>query len=73
MTDEEDLQLLEALKTNPDFLSAFDFFWKQMNEQGEVNVFQAALFLFSRGYKACMEYEATKKITRPFKYNPNCH
>lgn len=32
MTDEEDLQLLEALKTKPDFLSAFDFFWEHMNK-----------------------------------------
>lgn len=70
---EEDKALVESLKTNPDFLAAFDFFLRQLNEEGEVNSFQAALFMFSRGYKACLEYMNTKENLRPYKFNPNCH
>lgn len=72
MTHEEDLELVEGLKTNPDFLAAFDFFIEQLTKEEEVNSFQAAIFMFSRGYKACLDYMEIKDKLRPFKYDPTC-
>lgn len=61
---------MEALATTPEFLSAFDYFWEQLNKQGEVNVFQAALFMFSIGYESCREFLEREKKFRSFKYDP---
>lgn len=72
MTDDQELELTEALKTSPDFLSALDFAHQQV-DKGDVSSFQFGLFFFVQGYLSCLDYMDKKDKLRSFKYEPPCN
>jgi len=72
MDIKEELQIVDGLKTTPEFLSCLDFAIQKV-EKEPCDFQQMALFFFSQGYMACLDFMKTKEMTRPFKYDPSCH
>ncbi len=68
LNDENVKQLMTDLSTSPDFLSALNYCYQNMDEHGlELNA--TALFFFSEGYLSCLDFQK-QKMCRPYKYNP---
>jgi hypothetical protein len=69
MTLDEEKDLIKGLATSPDFLSALSEALDQVVGKS-VTVQEIGLWFFSQGYLSCLDYQDKRKMTRPFKYQP---
>lgn len=68
MTEEEVKEIIKGLNTSPDFIRALQSYHENSSTEGE-DLHKIALWFFSQGYLSRLDYEKTKKMTRPYKYN----
>lgn len=61
MTEQEKMEIMEALVTSPDFLQALAVCESQIPTSGEINLNEIAVWFFTQGYISRMEYKDSLK------------
>jgi len=69
MNEDQKKEIISGLATNPEFLSALSICESQIPPSGQIRLNEIALWFFSQGYIAHMEYLESKPFNlRPYQY-----